>query len=450
VIATHRLPPGRLLAYGLLGFPLAALNLPLYVYLPPFYAKEVGLGLTTVGVVLFLARLLDTLTDPLIGELSDRLPTRFGRRRPWVVLACPLLLGATWLLFVPLEGAGPLYLFFWTSVAYVAWTLMILPYSAWGAELSDGYHERSRITGAREGCVIVGIVFAAAVPWLLGVDADTETGRVLEVLALSMAVVLPVALVLLLVFVPEAACARERPLGFIQGLKIARRNRAFVRLVVAFLANSMANGLPATLFILFVTHVLQIPERVGPLLLVYFLAGVVAIPFWLWLSYQLGKHRAWSCSMIWACLAFVWVPLLGPGDFWPFLIICTLSGLSLGADLALPSSIQADVVDLDWLESGRRRTGLFFAVWGMATKVSLALAVGFAFPVLDWLGFSADGDNSPRALLGLAALYGLVPVLIKFGAIALVWNFPIDAADQARIRARIEQATGPQSEGAPA
>jgi len=212
----------------------------------------------------------------------------------------------------------------------------------------------------------------------------------------------------------------------------------------------MANGLPATLFILFVTHVLQIPERVGPLLLVYFLAGVVAIPFWLWLSYQLGKHRAWSCSMIWACLAFVWVPLLGPGDFWPFLIICTLSGLSLGADLALPSSIQADVVDLDWLESGRRRTGLFFAVWGMATKVSLALAVGFAFPVLDWLGFSADGDNSPRALLGLAALYGLVPVLIKFGAIALVWNFPIDAADQARIRARIEQATGPQSEGAPA
>lgn len=450
MIVADRLPPGRLLAYGLLGFPLAALNLPLYVYLPPFYAENVGLGLTAVGVILFLARLLDTLTDPLIGELSDRLPTRFGRRRPWVVLACPLLLGATWLLFVPLEGAGPLYLFFWTSAAYVAWTLMILPYSAWGAELSDSYHERSRITSAREGFVIFGIVFAAAVPAILGVDADTDTGRVLGVLALTMTAVLPVALILLLVFVPEAASVQQRSLDFIQGLKIARRNRAFVRLVIAFLANSMANGLPATLFILFVTHVLQIPEQVGPLLLLYFLAGVVAIPFWLWLSYQIGKHRAWSCSMIWACLVFVWVPLLGPGDFWPFLLICGLSGLSLGADLALPSSIQADVVDLDWLESGRRRTGLFFAIWGMATKISLALAVGFAFPMLDLLGFSADGDNSATALLGLAALYGLVPVIIKLGAIALVWNFPINADDQARIRARIERAAGPEAEGAPA
>lgn len=449
-MAADRLPYGRLLAYGLLGFPLAALNLPLYVYLPAFYAEEVGLGLTTVGAVLFLARLLDTLTDPLIGEMSDRVPTRFGRRRPWVVLACPLLLAATWLLFVPLEGAGAVYLFAWTSLAYIAWTLMILPYSAWGAELSDSYHERSRITSAREGFVIVGILFAAAVPALLGVDAETETGRVLRVLAISMAVVLPIALVLLLVFVPENPGRSEPPLAFIQGLRIARRNRAFVRLVVAFLANSMANGLPATLFILFVTHVLQIPEQIGPLLLLYFLAGVVAIPFWLWLSYRIGKHRAWSCSMIWACLIFVWVPFLGPGDFWPFLIICGLSGLSLGADLALPSSIQADVVDLDWLESGRRRTGLFFAVWSMATKISLALAVGFAFPALDLLGFSTAGENSATALLGLAALYGLVPVAIKLGAIALVWNFPIGADDQARIRERIEASAEPQSEGASA
>lgn len=444
---SDQLPAGRLLAYGLLGFPLAALNLPLYVYLPPFYAEEVGLGLGVVGVVLFCARLLDTITDPIIGELSDRVPTRFGRRRPWILLACPLLLGATFLLFSPLAGAGPFYLFLWTSVAYIAWTLMILPYSAWGAELSDGYHERSRITSAREGFVIIGIVFAAAVPAALGIDAESETGLVLQVLAWSMAIVLPVALVLLLAFVPETPSRPEPPLAFIQGLKIARRNGAFMRLVIAFLANSMANGLPATLFILFVTHVLQLPERIGPLLLLYFVAGIAAIPFWLWLSYRIGKHRAWSCSMLWASLIFVWVPFLGPGDFWPFLIICALSGLSLGADLALPASIQADVVDLDWLESGRRRTGLFFAIWSMATKLSLALAVGFAFPILDLLGFSSNAESNPQAALtGLAVLYGLVPVLIKLGATALVWNFPIGANDQQRIRERLEQAA--QAEGA--
>ena len=443
----RRLPWRVLLAYGGLGLPLAALNLPLYVYLPAFYAEEVGLGLATVGLVLFAARLLDTVTDPLIGELSDRLPTRFGRRRPWLVGACPFLLLSTFMLFVP-SGASGAYLFLWTSAAYVAWTLMLLPYTAWGAELSGGYHERSRITGAREGFVILGILFAAGLPALLGIDAETGKGRVLEALAWIMLIVLPLALLALLVFVPERPAGREPSLGLRAGLAIAARNRPFLRLVAAYLLNGMANGLPATLFLLFVGSVLELPEQAGPLLLLYFLAGVAAIPLWLRLSYRIGKHRAWAFSMLWACLVFVWVPWLGPGDFWPFLIICVLSGISLGADLALPASIQADVVDLDWLQSGRRRTGLFFAVWSMATKLSLALAVGLAFPVLDLLGYRAGEANPPIALTGLAVLYGLVPVAIKLAATALVWNFPIGAASHDELRARLDPrsaGTQPQS-----
>lgn len=444
----ERLPTATLLAYGLLGFPLAALNLPLYVYLPPFYAEEVGLGLATVGSLLFAARLLDVLSDPLIGELSDRFPTRFGRRRPWIILAAPLLLGSTFMLFMPGEAAGPVYLFFWTAVAYVAWTLMILPYSAWGAELTASYDERSRVTAAREGFVIVGIVFAAAIPAVVvegttpGGEAEggqRVSGAALETIAWTMAIALPIALGLLMMRIREGAQAREPSLPLWKGLGIALRNRAFVRLIAAYLLNGMANGLPATLFLLFARHVLELPASAGALLLAYFLAGIVAIPFWLWLSRRISKHRAWSASMLWACLSFAAVPFLGAGDFWPFLMICIASGLSLGADLALPSSIQADVVDLDWLESGRRRTGLFFAMWSMTTKLSLALAVGFAFPLLAALGFDAGSDdNGETALLGLALIYGGVPVAIKLAAVRLVWNFPIDAESQRETRARLE------------
>jgi Na+/melibiose symporter-like transporter len=123
-------------------------------------------------------------------------------------------------------------------------------------------------------------------------------------------------------------------------------------------------------------------------------------------------------------------------------VICCLSGLALGADMALPASIQADVVDLDWLESGQQRTGLFFAVWSMATKLSLALAVGIAFPLLDLIGFRAGGDNDPGALLGLAALYGLLPVAIKLAATMLVWHFPIGAPEQADIQKRLAERQG--------
>lgn len=435
--AGDQLPPTRLLAYGALGLPLAALNLPLYVYLPPFYAAELGLGFAAVGAALFAARLLDVLTDPLIGELSDRTRTPLGRRRPWLLGACPLLILATFMLFDPDEGVGVMALFVWTNLAYVAWTAMILPYTALGAELSGDYHERARIAGVREGFVLVGILLAAALPTMLGAEAGNR--RVLETLAAAMAVLLPLTLLALLLLVREPKPRSESGLRFVEGLKIAGRNRPFVRLVSAYLLNGIANGLPATLFLLFVGHVLELPARAGPLLLVYFVAGIVAMPLWLWLSRRIGKHRAWCCAMVWASLAFMWAPLLGPGDFWPFLAICVLSGLALGADLALPPAIQADVVDLDWLQSGRQRTGLFFALWSMATKLSLALAVGIAFPLLDLLGFTADGTSPAHALIGLAVLYGLVPVLIKIIAIACVWNFPLDVRSHDATRRRLDQ-----------
>ena len=422
-----------LIAYGGLGLPLAALNLPLYVYLPVFYAEQIGLGLATVGGALFAARLIDALTDPVIGELSDRLRSRFGRRRPWLLLACPLLLFATWMLFVPDDGVHVGELFLWSCVAYVAWTMMLLPYTAWGAELSGGYHERSRITAVREGFVIVGIVFAAALPVLIGEDR----GQVLEALAWIMLLILPVALCALLLLVPEGDPGGRQPLDLRRGLAIAWQNRPFRRLISAYFMNGIANGLPATLFLMFVADRLGLPEQAGPLLLLYFVAGIVAIPFWLRLSFRIGKHRAWSAAMLWACAAFVWVPLLGPGDLWAFAAICLLSGISLGADLALPVSIQADVVDLDWLQSGRRRTGLFFAVWSMATKLSLALAVGLAFPILELVGFTAGGPNTASALGTLAALYGLVPVAIKLLATTLVWNFPVDEAAQTELQRRL-------------
>ncbi|MDX1540647.1 MAG: MFS transporter [Geminicoccaceae bacterium] len=421
------MPASTLIAYGALGLPLAALNLPLYVYLPPYYASDLGLGLGAVGAVLFVARMLDVVTDPLIGEASDRLPTRFGRRRPWLVLACPVLLLSTWMLFVPGEEASLAGLFLWTSISYVAWTAMILPYTALGAELSSDYHERSRITGVREGFVILGILSAAALPALLGLEAEAANAKVLAMLALAMTVLVPLALLALLLRVAEPPAAPEAEVRFVQGLRVALANRPFVRLVGAYLLNGIANGLPATLFLLFVGDVIERPDLGGPLLLVYFLAGVVAIPGWLWLSQRIGKHRAWAAAMLWASLAFAWAPWLGPGDVMAFFAICLLSGLSLGADLALPASMQADVVDLDWARSGRRRTGLFFALWSMTTKLSLALAVGIAFPILDLLGYQADG-SSEVGLLGLALLYGLLPVAIKLVATAIVWNFPLGEA----------------------
>ena len=427
---------GLLFAYGLPGLPLAALMLPLFVTLPAFYAVDLGLGFATVGAVLLAARLWDMVTDPMIGFLSDRWFGPFGRRRPWLVAGTPLVLVGAGLLFMPGETATWPHLLLWTMLLYLGGTMILLPYAAWGAELSHDYHQRSRIAAWREGMVVVGTLAAAGLPVLLGADR----GETLRVIAWALWIVLPLSLVVTLRTVPEPRGEAGAPVGWRGGLAVIWRNGPFRRLIAAYFLNGIANGLPATLFLLFVEYVLEKPEWSGLLLFVYFACGIAAMPLWVGLSRRFGKHRVWAGAMTGACLVFAFVPLLGPGDHGWFLLICVLTGIGLGADLALPPSMQADVIDLDTLRSRRRRAGVYFACWGVATKLALALAVGIAFPLLDLAGFT-PGDGSAgqaRGLLVLALLYSLLPALFKLAAVGLMFGYPITAERQRRIHRLIE------------
>jgi len=435
-----RLSHGALVRYGAPALPLAVLLLPLYVTLPTYYAKDLGVGFGAVGTALLVSRLWDVVTDPLIGLASDRTRGRFGRRRPWMVAGIPLVVLAAWMLFAPPFGVSAAHLLIWSLLLYLGGTMILLPYAAWGAELSPDYDERSRIAAVREATVVLGTLLALGIPALLGLSRPAVMGATAWVLTL----LLPAAVALAVLSLPDppvrapARSSRARG-GFLAGLRLLRGNVAFRCLIGAHFVNGIAYGLPATLFLLYVEEVLQAPDWAWPLLGLYFAAAIAGVPVWLRLARRWGKHRAWQAAMALAAGTFWIAMLLGPGDVWPFLVLCVLTGLPLGAELALPPAMQADVVDLDTLHSGRRRAGLFFAAWGVATKVPLALAVGIAFPLLDLAGFAQDaaGGQDPAALWTLAALYSLLPVAIKLAAIWILRCYPIDATEQRRIRAAI-------------
>ncbi len=429
---------GRILLYGTPALPLAVMGVPMYLFLPGFYGQT--LGLAAVGTALLIARLWDVVTDPLIGALGDRLQTRWGRRRPLIAAGLPLLLVSAWALFRPPEAVTISYLLGWGLAAYLGWTLIALPYTAWGAELTEDYDGRASLTASREGFTLAGTLLAIAWPTLMGAGrADAAT---LESLAWLLVLALPPIVAITLWKVPEPRFT-SHPVGWRQGWQLLRRNRPFMRLLLAYIMNGIANGLPASLFVLFVAHVLVAESWTGPLLLVYFVVGIAALPGWLWLSKRLTKHRAWAVSMLWTSLVFIWVPLLGPGDTWAFLLICMLSGVGVAVDMALPAAIQADLVDLDTAAGGGRRTGLYFGIWNMATKLALALAVGIAFPMLQWLGFDATNIEDRSGTLALALFYGAVPVAFKLAATALMWNFPHDRNAQLATRARVADAEQP-------
>ncbi|MEQ8166343.1 MAG: MFS transporter, partial [Alphaproteobacteria bacterium] len=430
-----------LIAYALPALTLAVPTIPVYVKLPTFYAETVGLPVAAIGAALFLARVLDVVTDPLIGWASDRLRAPLPRRKPLVLLGAPIAGLGLYRLFVPEAEAGLVYLAFWAGVLYLGWTLVSLPYTAWAAELTPDYDERSRITGWREGLGLAGIMLAAVLPVLWPGDAASDLR------ALALAVILGGAATLLFLLhrVPDqplapgpAGPARLAPPAWRRHVDAFRRNKPFQRLILAWGLNGLANGLPAVLFPLFVTERLALaPADRDLLILAYFAAAIGAIPFWYLASRRMEKHVTWSLAMVVAAVTFAAAPFLPEGAFAPFLAICLVTGAALGADLFLPPSMQADVVDYDTWQTGEKRAGLFFALWSMVTKISMAAAVGIAFPLLGWAGFEAGGGNSTDQLGLLAFLYAGLPVLFKLGAVALVRAHPLTARRHRAIRRRL-------------
>jgi GPH family glycoside/pentoside/hexuronide:cation symporter len=415
----------QLLAYGLPGLPLAVLLLPLFVIIPTFYADELGLGLATVGGTLFFARIWDMVTDPLVGVLSDRTNSRFGRRKPWLVVGTPIAVLGAWALFLPPEQVTGLYLLFATIALYLGGTMIMLPYTAWAAELSPHHHERSAIAAAREVAIVVGTLIAIALPAGIGLSRTEFVSGT----AWALLLLIPLTVGLAVLRLPDPPIRQTRTKTGLRAYAGLFRNRPFRLLVSAYFINGVAYGLPATLFLLYAEHVLGREDWSWLLLIIYFASAILGLPVWLAISRIIGKRNTWIAAMIMAAAGFWPAVLLGQGDLGWFVAICVITGLPLGAELVMPPSMQADVVDMDARESGSEtgRAGTLFGIWGVATKVPLAVGVGIAFPLLAAAGFETGAaTNDHTALLVLAGLYGLLPVLFKLVAIAIIFRFPRD------------------------
>jgi len=326
---------------------------------------------------------------------------------------------------------------------YVAGTMVIVPMNAWGAELSPDYQQRSRISGARVAYGLAGTLAALILPAALGFGDARDVDRALEVITWLVVVTLVVSVLLALVVVPDRAEVRLPTQPIRAALELLRGPSPLRQLLTAFLLNGIANAVPATLFLMYTTHVLQAPAYAGVLLVAYFGSAIASVPLWVVCSRRFGKHVSWRLGMLIACVFFVWTPFLGSGDVWLYTGIVVATGIATGADLTLPAALQADLIDWDAARSGYRRPGLFFAIWGTATKLAFALAIGIAFPLLDLIGFDANGANTPAHITGLALLYGAAPVGFKLGALYVMRRYPVTREAHEKIRRTLAAAAEP-------
>jgi len=436
-LQNHGLSTTRIWIYGSLGFPLALLGYPLGIWLPRAYATYVGIATDQVGWIITIAAVFDAVTDPLMGFASDKLRTRWGRRRAWVGIGMPFLTTALVYLLNPPLGSSVLYLAFWYVFLRVGTTLVGVPYGAWGAELSNEYHTRTRIVSAREVYVLLGLIGAAAVPALVEwVHAEATTAvMVLNAYTMPVVVLLPVITLLVIVAVPEPPpSAREGHVRFFQSLSLMYRNKLFLRLITIELLIAGGEAFRNALSLFFIQDYIGAPLA-GTLYLVYFSMGLAAIPFWTWLAKQFGKHRSLSAAIVFVGAVSLTIYTLEHGDVMAFYVLFALKGFCFGSFAYLPRAMMADVIDLDTLKSGDARTGSYVAVMGFMTKLATSVG-GFALIALAVVGYqTAPGAvNGATELEWLAVLYAIVPTISFAGALYLCWTWPLTSVKHAKLQ----------------
>ena len=406
-------------AYGLLGLPLAFVALPLYVVLPHYYATELALPLANVGALLMLVRLLDAAAEPLLGRLSDRLYQGPLRAVLWVAGGSALVqvLGLSGLFFPAVQGPQALaaWMVAGLLVTCLAHSQLVIAHQAWGVRLGGDALQRSHVVAWREGPGLIGVVTASALSVAWG------AGPMLVVFALSL---LAGWLALWHAPRPAAPAQQDLPAAFAWAtVWQPLRQPAFRRLLAVFLCNGIASAVPAALMLFFAQDRLQATQaQIALFLVLYFVSGALSMPGWLRAVRRWGLERAWLGGMLLAVACFGWTTLLGSGQIAAFAWICALSGIALGADLALPGALLARLVERQGAQG--RSEGAYLGWWNLATKLNLALAAGAALPLLQWLGYS-PGIQDAHALQRLAWAYALLPCALKLLAAGLLYRLLI-------------------------
>ncbi|VWX36981.1 MFS transporter [Limnobacter sp. 130] len=439
-----------LLNYGLLGWALGAVAVPIYIQVPYLYSRIYEVPSAWVGIILLLSRLLDAVLDPAIGLWVDRRSGQGNRYALPLLLAVPLLLLGMAGVFFPLGSNPTEYaasLMVSLIVVHLGYSFASIAYQAWGAELGHTDKERSTYVAVREGVGILGVVFAVSLA------LETNAGLIFTVFA----VMLVIGMFLLLKFSPQPDRSAQQPVsalaqtfnhvqagalaairkGFADIVQPLRRQN-FRKLMGVFLCNGLAAALPATLVPFYMRDRLGLGDSDQWVLAVYFLVGAASTVFWVWLSSKIGLARAWLLGMILSIPAFIIVIVLGEGDLAGYLLVCIVTGFALGADLSLPAALVARLIE----ENGERgkTEGTYFGLWNWINKFNLALAPSFALGTLQWFSYSADmATTETYQNMGLLQqlandpllwVYALVPCALKLLAIVLLGRSGLASLNQ--------------------
>ena len=398
--------------------------------LPAFFAEVHNFDIAIIGTYIFLAKIIDIASDPIVGWINDK---KILNRKVLIILGSVLCSIGLYKLFIQKQIDYDAYLLVWISVLYLGWTLFQIPYLSIGYDLEKDYFLRTKLSANRELFILFGLFFSLGFPMFFNFSNA-------ELLSLIVYIAIFSGFIGVLVMLNKIPDNRKtnKDVELKSVFKNLKNNNLLVRLMFAWFINSLANVFPMILFSFYVSYVLGGNDSDRQVVLFYyFLFAILGVPFWTYVSKRFGKKRTWVTSLILSAFFFIFVLFLSKGDIHFFIIISCITGFCLGADLIIPPSIQADLSDVHLNKFKEDISGILFSLITFFNKLSFAVASLFVFSILSYLNFEANKEINPETKIFIIFSYALTPILLKCLSSFILMSFRITEMDLKKIQKKI-------------
>ncbi|MGD0173403.1 MAG: MFS transporter [Anaerolineales bacterium] len=453
-MTTNKLSRTTKLAYGAGDLGAAIVTAINGFFLLNFLINVAGLRPGTAGTIFLVVKIWDAVNDPIIGWLTDRTVSRLGRRRPWLLIAAIPFAVMFFLQWVvpPFSAAGKFWYYLVVAVFLdLAFTAVNVPYAALTAELTQDYDERTRLSSVRMSFSIVGGVVAAFFHGIIVSQfPDNPTlGYATSAAIWAFAIAIPCFITFFGTREPDFAInakpATEGP-GFFEGLRIAFRNKAFILVTLIYMLSWLTIQFCQNNLQIFTKDWIKMDMKMFSfLLLAIQFSSFIWVLIWARVSDRIGKQNVYYLGAGFFVLALMGIFLLRPGDVVPTFLLAAMAGIGISVGYLVPWSMVPDVIELDELETGQRREGIFYGFFVFLQKMGLAVGLfisGWALELSGYINATSANPNPVQpasALLAMRVLIGPVGAAILLLSFLAVRAYPITREKHAEIRAELEK-----------
>jgi glycoside/pentoside/hexuronide:cation symporter, GPH family len=437
--------------FGDTGFSLTTTIIAAYFAF--FLTDAVGIAAGTAAIAIFIGRTWDYVNDPIIGHISDRTRTRWGRRRPFLLFgALPFALAFCLMWYRP-PIESQVWLAAYYGLAYAlfdsAATFVYMPFYALTPELTSNYDERTTLTTYRMFFSILGSLIAFTVPLMIVGAFQAQNAS--RILAMGAFFGLISAIPLLLVFFgtrerQEYSDLKQPELK--ESLRAAVKNRPFIFGMVIFLLTWVSVDILQAMLLYFIKYVVQRESQSTEIMAVIFVTAMIVLPFWEWASRRWNKRKAYAGGIaFWAVVQIVMITL-NPGTPLPFILgLCVLAGIGVSCAHVLPWSIIPDAVEWDEWQTGERHEGMFYSLVTLAQKVASSFAIPMVLLILQFTGYVPNSTaQPPAAVLGIRLAIGPIPAMLLCGGIVFALIYPLSRESHQQIVRDLEARRKAQKE----